>query len=164
MRRVQFITRISPLFTALAVQGRALADTTRSDGATSPPAAPTWAGAVSVVIVLLIGIVAIGVAVKLYDHKRKREEEALSAQAYLSDAFLREFGTMPIAVSASGSLWRRSPLVLSIRGTVPTPELREAVIRLAKQELLRQHPTARTEDHLFVDPLMARERAGRVSS
>ena len=162
MRRVQFITRIFPLFTALALQGRATADTVGSGEVTSPPAAPTWAGAVSVVIVLLIAIVAIGVVVKLYDQKRKREEEALSAQAYLSDVFLREFGTMPVTVSTSGSFWRRSPLVLSIRGTVPTQELREAVIRLAKQELLRQYPTAQTEDHLFVDPLITRERAGRV--
>ena len=162
MRRLQFMTRTSPLLTALAVQGRALADTTGSDGATAPPAAPTWAGAVSVVIVLLIGIVAIAVAAKLYDQKRKREEEAMSAQAYVGDMFLREFGTIPIAVSATGSFWRRSPLVLSIRGTVPTPELREAVIRLAKQELLRQYPTAQIEDHLFVDPLITRERAGRV--
>ena len=165
MNGARFITRIPALLPALALPGRATADTTGSDGATSASTASTWGGAVSIMLVVLILIVAIGVAIKLYDHKRKREEEALSAQAYLADVFLREFGTMPIVASVSGSLWRsRSPLVFAIQGTVPTPELREAVMQLAKQELSRQYPTAQTDDRLLVDPLIMKERAERVSS
>jgi hypothetical protein len=164
MRHARFITRISPAALALIFPVRAAAQATRSD-VLSPSTTSTWGGTIAIIVLVLVLILAIGVGVKLYDHKRKREEEALSAQAYLADAFLREFGTLPVTASVSGSLWRsHAPLVISIRGTVPTPELREAVIRMADQELSRHYPTARTEDQLFVDPLIGKESAGRASS
>ena len=161
----RFIAWMGPLTLALISPLRAAAQTTGMDVAASPPPTSTWGGAIPVIVVVLVLILAIGVGVKLYDQKRKREEEGLSAQAYLADALLREFGTMPVNAVVSGSPWRRrGPLVLAIRGTVPTPGLREAVMRMAEQELSRQYPTARTEDLLFVDPLVGKEHAGRVSS
>jgi len=160
MKGARFITWIAPLSMVLAAPVPTTAQPRASGGATSS----SWGDVVSVVVVMLIVILAIGAAAKLYDHKRKREEEAFAAQAYLADAFLREFGTLPIVASVSGSLWSRSPLVLSVRGTVPTPELREAIMRLARQELSRQYPTARAEDQLFVDPLRTKERPERLAS
>jgi len=156
----RFLTWIAPLSMTLAAPVRTTAQPRASEGATSS----SWGGAVSIMVVMLIVILAIAGAAKLYDHKRKREEEAFAAQAYLADAFLREFGTLPVVASVSGSLWSRSPLVLAVRGTVPTPEVREAIMRLARQELSRQYPFARAEDQLFVDPLSAKQRAGRLAS
>jgi hypothetical protein len=153
---------MSALPVALIFPARAAAQATGRDASASPSTTSTWGEAISVIVLVLVLILAIGVAIKLYDHKRKREEEALSALAYLADAFMREFGTLPVAPAVSGSLWRRhGPLVLTIRGTVPTPELREAVIRMANQELSRQYPSARIEDHLFVDPMSAEARTRR---
>ena len=43
---------------------------------------------------------------------------------------------------------------------MPTPEQREAVMRLVGQELSRHHPGVRAEDRLVVDPLVGRERVG----
>ena len=124
------------------------------------PSAADWAGAAALVAVAVVLLLAIVVGVKLCNAKRKREGDALMVQARISDALLRDFVTFPITAVASGSVWRRSPLVLAIRGSVPTPELREAVMRLVGQELSRHHPGVRAEDRLVVDPLVGRERVG----
>jgi hypothetical protein len=157
MRGSRFITLLAPLFSALSVPVRASAQPGGDESAVS-----TW-GAAAVLAVLLVMIVAIGAAIKLYDLKRKRDDEALSAQSYLSEALLRQFGSLPVTASVSGSSWRR-PFVLAIRGSVSTMELREAVMRGAARELSRQYPTARVEDLLFVDPMVGKEHAATVSS
>jgi hypothetical protein len=156
MRGARFITLLAPLFSALSVPVRASAQTAGDESAVSAR------GAAAVVAVLLVMIVAIGAAIKLYDLKRRRDDEALSAQSYLSEALLREFGSLPVTASVSGSSWRR-PFVLAIRGSVSTPELRDAVMRAAR-ESSRQYPTARVEDQLFVDPMVGKEHAATVSS
>src|SRR4029077_11742507 len=106
--------------------------------------------AVAMLLVIVVGV-------KLYDAKRKREGKALTVKARISDALVRHFVPLPITAVASGSAWRRSPLVLSIRGSVPTPEQRGAVMQLVGQELSRHHPGVRVEDRLVVDPLVGRE-------
>ncbi len=121
------------------------------------PAGTTQSGgSVAILAVVLVMLLAIGVAVKLFDRKRKREDEAVSLQSQISDALLldRSLVGLPITAFAVGSFWRRSPFVLAITGTVPTPELRDAVMRLVVQELSRRQPSARAEDRLVVDPLM----------
>ena len=62
-------------------------------------------------------------------------------------------------VVASGSVWRHSPLLVAVTGTVPTPELRDAVMRLVEREVSRRQPSARAEDRLVVDPLMGKHVA-----
>ena len=103
----------------------------------------------------------VGVGVKLYDRKRKREEAALVLQSSVSDALLldRSLAGVAITAVATGSRWRRSPLVIAITGTVPTPELRAAVMRAAEQEVSRRHQGAQTQDRLTVVPLMHKQSA-----
>jgi hypothetical protein len=105
-------------------------------------------------------LLAIGVAVNFVDRKRKREDEAVSLQSQISDALLLDPSLvgLPITAFAIGSFWRRSPFVLAITGTVPTPELRDAVMRVVVQELSRRQPGARAKDRLVVDPLMQTAR------
>src|SRR5262249_47064984 len=158
MRGARFITLLASLLSALSVPVRASAQTATGDES----AVSAW-GAAAIVAVVLIMMLALGAAIKLYDLKRKRDDEALSAQSYLSEALLREFGSLPITASVSGSSWRR-PFVIAIRGSVSTTELREAIMRGAARELSRQYPTARVEDQLFVDPLIGKEHAATVSS
>src|SRR5258705_13887031 len=81
-----------------------------------------------VVAAMLSLVVLLGVAVKLYDLKRKREEEAVAAQARVSDALLMDanLAGLPLTPTAHLPLWKGSPLVLEIKGAVPRPELREA--------------------------------------
>ncbi len=160
MRRARWAPCITALLPVLAFPARASAQTAGGDTSTVTPSAADWAGAAALVAVAVVLLLAIVVGVKLYDAKRKREGDALMVQARISDALLRDFVTFPITAVASGSAWRRSPLVLAIRGSVPTPELREAVMRLVGQELSRHHPGVRAEDRLVVDPLVGRERVG----
>ncbi len=152
MRRIHVRNRLARLLPILAVPVDASAQTAVSDAA---PA--TWGGIAALIAVLVVLIAVIGGAAKLYDAKRKREGDALMLQARISDALLRDFVTLPITAVAGGSMWRHTPLVLTIRGNVPTSEQREAVMRVVGQELSR-HPGVRAEDRLVVDPMVGRQR------
>ena len=162
MRRARLAHRVAALLPVLAFPARASAQTAGGEASTVTLSAAAWDGAAALVAVVIVMLLVIVVGVKLYDAKRKREGDALTVQARISDALLRDFVTLPITAVASGSAWRRSPLVLTIRGSVPTPELREAVMRLVGQELSRHQPGVRAEDRLVVDPLVGRERAGTL--
>jgi len=159
MRRARLAHRIAAVLPVLAFPARASAQTAGGDASTVTSSASDWGGAAALVAVAVVMLLVIVVGVKLYDAKRKREGAALTVQARISDALLRDFVTLPITAVASGSAWRRSPLVLTIRGRVPTPEQREAVMRVVGQELSHHHPGVRAEDRLVVDPLIDRERA-----
>lgn len=122
----------------------------------SPSATPaTDGGPASTVAVLAIVvglIVAIGVAVKLFDLKRRREAEAVHLQAQISDALLREpslFGA-PITPTAHVPFWRGGPAVVEMTGQVPTPELRAAALAIARSEAARVRPDVQLEDRMSV--------------
>src|SRR5262245_60970544 len=159
MRRVHIRHRLVPLLPILAVPVDASAQT--AGGA--PPAASSadWATGIAIVAVILLVVIGIGVAVKLYDVKRRRTEENAALQSLLSEALMleRSFTSLPVAAFVSRSVRPRSPVVIAVRGSVPTPELREAVMRLVKQEAFRRHPGAQVQDRLLVDPRLVPDRA-----
>ena len=107
-----------------------------------------------VVATMLLAIVLLGIAVKLYDLKRKREDEAIAAQARVSDALLMDaaLAGLPLTPTAYLPLWKGSPLVVEITGAVPRPELREAAVDVAKREMGRSRSDFRIEDRIAVDP------------
>jgi hypothetical protein len=107
-----------------------------------------------VVAAMLALVVLIGIAVKLYDLKRKREEEAVAAQARISDALLMDstLSGLPLTPTAHVPLWSGTPLTLEIRGAVPRSELREAAVDVARREMARSRPDFRIEDRISVDP------------
>ena len=158
MQRVHIRHRLARLLPILTVPVNASAQTAGSDASS----AANWGAVAALVAVVVALIVIIGGATKLYDAKRKREGDALMLQARMSDALLRDFVKFPITAVAGGSMWRRAPLVLTIKGSVSTPEERDAVMRLVGQELAR-HPGVRAEDYLMVDPLVGKERVGTTS-
>jgi hypothetical protein len=164
MRATRFATRFARLLPLLAFPVRTAAQTAGADSAGMTPAPSSWGGSVGILAVVLIMLLSSGVAVKVFDHKRKREEETLALQSQISDALLldRSLAGLPITAVADRSLWRRAPVVITITGTVPTPEQREAVMRLVAQELSRRHAFARAEDRLLVDPLMQKGTARLV--
>ena len=106
-----------------------------------------------VALMMLALIVVVGVSVKLYDLKRKREEEAVAAQARIADALLMDstLAPLPLTPTAHLPLWKGSPLILEIKGAVPSPELREAAVEVAKREIARSRPDFLIEDHISVD-------------
>ncbi len=161
MRATRFADFIARLLPLLAFPTRAVAQTRGADSPATAPASSPPGGGIAVVVLVVALLLAIGVGVKLYDLKRKRADELASLQAQISDALLvdRSLAGLPIAAFASRSLWRRSPAVVAVKGPVPTPELRDAVMRVVEAELARRHPGARAEDQLVVDPLMGKHVA-----
>jgi hypothetical protein len=161
MRATRFDAFIARLLPLLAFPAQAVAQTAGVDSPATAPASSPPGGGIVVVVVVVALLLAIGVGVKLYDLKRKRAEEVASLQSQISDALQldRALAGLPIAAFASGSLWQRSPVVVAVTGPVPTPELRDAVMRVVERELSRRQPGARAEDRLVVDPLMGKHVA-----
>jgi len=155
-RSANLIARLLPL---LAFPIRAMAAPAAPP--TSSAAGGTIAGTGMEVALLLAMLLAIVVGIKLYDLKRRREAEVLSLQSLVSEALLLEpsLTRLPIAAFARGSLWRHSSVVVAVTGPVPTPEVRDAVMRLVERELSRRQPDARAEDRMVVDPLIGKHVA-----
>ena len=157
----RFADYIAPLLSLLAFPIRAMAQATRADSPGTAPASSNPGGVIAIVVMVVALLVVIGVGVKLYDLKRKREDDVMSLQSRISDALLLDpsLAGLPITAFASGPLWRRSRVVIAVRGPVPTPELRAAVMRLVEKELSSREPGARAEDRMVVDPLMGKHVA-----
>ncbi len=115
------------------------------------------AGALSILVVLAV-LIALGVTVKLFDLRRKREDQAVQLQARVSDALLRDQAlfNLPITPTARVPFWSGSPATIEISGVVPDPEMRERVLRIARAEAERIRPDVSIEDRLAVVPLAAR--------
>jgi hypothetical protein len=109
-----------------------------------------------VVAAMLSLVVLLGIVVKLYDLKRKREEEAVAAQARVSDALLMDatLSGLPLTPTAHLPLWRGTPLVVEITGAVPRPELRTAAMDVARREISRSRSDFQVEDRIQVDPAL----------
>jgi hypothetical protein len=126
---------------------------------TPPPGVAPAAGggnAVAVVVVIVGLLVLVGIVVKLYDLKRTREADAVHLQAQVSDALLREqalFG-LPVTPTARVPLLKGSPATIEIAGQVPTPEMREMVLRIVRSEALRIRPDVQIDDRMAVVPSM----------
>lgn len=139
----------------LAVPAAALAQTptTPLPGTpAAPPADGSAAGLIGLVATLIAFIIAIGIAVKIYDTKRKREDQGFALQARLSDALLLHpsLAGMPVVASVNMPLWRSAPPVVELKGTVLTPDAREMAVHVVERELAGSN--ARLEDQIVVDP------------
>jgi hypothetical protein len=138
-------------FALVAAPAAALAQTPTPSPAV-PPADGNAAGLIGMVAVLLGLFVAIGIAVKLYDAKRKREEQGVGLQARLSDALLLTPGltSMPVVATVHMPLRRGAPPIVELKGTVLTPDARETALRVVQRELAGIN--AQLEDQIVVDP------------
>src|SRR5712691_1104848 len=133
-------------------------------GPASPPptgsgsAATANLGAALTVVGLAAIAVVIGVVAWYLSTRRKRLEEAAILQARLSDAIAREVPLRGLVITpkAQAPAWRGSPVTIWVAGEVPTPELRETVMRIVRTEASSIRPDAITEDHLLIVPQMHR--------
>jgi hypothetical protein len=119
--------------------------------ATPAPGADAGGGGVATAVVLIVALlVVVGVAVKLFDLKRKREAEGVHVQSQIADALLREealFG-LPITPTAHVPFLKGSPVTVVVDGEVPDAETREAVLRIVRREAESIRPDVRIEDRL----------------
>jgi len=161
MRRVHIRHRLVALLSILAVPVNASAQAAGDAAASPRRSSADWGTGIAIVAIILLLVIAIGVVAKFYDVNRRRKEENAALQSLLSDALLleRSIVGLPVAPFVSQSVWPHSPLVIAVRGSVPTLELRDAVMQLVEREAFRRHPGARTEDRLQVDPRIGQDRA-----
>jgi hypothetical protein len=142
------------LLAAPPLAGRTLAQTS-----TIPPAAGStgdMTGTMLGAAALIALVVVIGVAVKLFDLRRRRAEETAALESRISDALMTDSALfrLPIAVSTRRGFFGRSPVIVDVHGTVPSTELREWAITLVKSEAARSGGPFSIEDRIAVDPLM----------
>jgi hypothetical protein len=111
-------------------------------------------GSAAVLVLLVIGLlVIVGIGVKLYDLRRKREVEGVHIQARVSDALMREPGLVSLAVTPTAHVpwWSGTPVRLEVTGRVPTPEARDQVLRVVEAEARQDRPDVTLVDCLQVD-------------
>lgn len=131
--------------------------------ATSPAAAPDsdpGYGLLAFVFVIAL-LVMVGTAVKLYDMKRRRENQAVAIQARLSDALLTEpaLAHFPVAPTVRVPLGRHAQAVITLAGAVPTRAFLDATLQLVNREAASLTDNYRIEDRLLVDPRVSRRAA-----
>jgi hypothetical protein len=129
------------------------------------PSAPVASDGAAAGMVFAIAILALlvvtGVAVKLHDRKRKLEDEVAALQGRISDAFFadRALSSMTITPTVTMPFRRGGLVTVTINGTVPTPETRDAAIQLAMKAMEESQVSFRLEDRIAVDPMMSRHAA-----
>ena len=119
--------------------------------ATSGGAAPT----LTVFLLLFALLVIVGIGVKLYDLKRKREAEAVHLQAQVSDALLRDQTLFGLAVTPTAHVpwWSGTPAHIDVCGRVPTAEARERALRIVEQEARSVRSDVDVADRLEVETM-----------
>ena len=124
------------------------------------PEMTNGSGAFMVAAFVVALLIAVGVMVKLYDLRRKREDEAVALQARLSDALLAEpsLSALPLVPTVHIPM-RGSPVTVEIVGTVPRPEFRQAAIDLVVREAARSVKSYRVDARISIDPMMQRRAA-----
>ena len=108
------------------------------------------------VFLLLFGLlVIVGVGVKLYDLKRKREAEGVHLQAQVSDALLRDQTLFGLAVTPTAHVpwWSGTPAHIDVCGRVPTAEARERALRIVEQEARSVRSDVDVADRLEVETM-----------
>jgi len=131
----------------------------QNPGTPPPAAAPTADGGSAAMgfLVILGLLVLVGVAVKVYDRKRKRDAEAVHLQAQVSDALMRDarLAGLVLTPTAHVPAWSRGPATIEITGEVPDPTVRDVVLRVAREEASRIRPDVQIIDRMSVRHLAA---------
>ncbi|PYN38506.1 MAG: hypothetical protein DME01_01225 [Candidatus Rokuibacteriota bacterium] len=116
------------------------------------------AGTLLTLGVLVAIVIAVVVGARYVSMRRQRIDEAVILQSQLSDVVAREpqLHGLLIRPTARVSGWRQSKVTIEVAGEVPTPELRETVMRIVGAEAWRLRPDVITLDHLFIVPPVRR--------
>jgi hypothetical protein len=110
---------------------------------------------------LIVLLAASILVAKAYDLSRKRERQAVSLEARISNSLRADpsLSRLPVVPTVRIPLWRGSPVIIAMTGSVPRSQLRRAALELALREAGRRARTYRLEDRILVDPAMARRAA-----
>jgi hypothetical protein len=120
----------------------------------APPAPEGWSELAVVGLTALALLIILVLAVRLYDRSRKREADAIGLQSRLSDALLtdRALQSAIVTLTVHTPMWKRSPLIVEVRGDVPSAGLRDAVLRVVQREATQLKSNVEIEDKLLIVP------------
>jgi hypothetical protein len=132
---------------------------------TPPPttAAPPGDNSGILMALALMGalLLLVGIGVKLWDYRRKREAEAIHLQSQVSDALLREadFFGLAITPTVTAGMRRGAPMKVVITGQAPSSTIRDAALRIVRDEAARLGVDVDIEDRVEVTTEAARRVA-----
>jgi hypothetical protein len=114
---------------------------------------------------LAVIVVAIVVVARYVATRRKRIDDAVILQSHLSDTLAREAQLQGLVITPTARVsgLRRAQLTIEVAGQVPTPDLRETVMRIVSAEVLRLRPGVITVDRLLINP-SARPASGTFAA
>jgi hypothetical protein len=121
-----------------------------------PSAAPSGDNSGVLIALALMGalLVIVGIGVKIWDAKRKREAEAVHLQSQLSDALLREadFFGLAITPTVHAGLRKGAPMTIDVTGQAPSEMVRDAALRIIREEASRVTSNFEIVDKIEVRP------------
>jgi hypothetical protein len=127
----------------------------------SPAAAGDQSGILMALALMGALLLIVGIGVKIWDAKRKREAEAVHLQSQISDALLREadFFGLAITPTVHASLRKGTPMRIEVTGQAPSQALRDAALRIVRDEAQRMGGNFEIDDRIEVKPEAARRIA-----
>jgi hypothetical protein len=160
MKPVAFV---SGLGAVAAVVREAAAQATPPSVTPAPSTATPGDNSGILVALALMGalLLLVGIGVKVWDFKRKREAEAVQLQSQISDALLREqdFFGLAITPTVQAGLRRGTPMVIEVSGVAPSTALRDAALRVVRDEAARMGANYEVVDRIEIRPEAARRIA-----
>jgi hypothetical protein len=155
---------VSGLLTGIAAFVSDAAAQATPPSVTPPPSASVPADNSGIVTALaLMGalLLLVGIGVKLWDYRRKREAQAVHLQSQVSDALLRDqdFFGLAITPTVHAGMRRGSPMKIEVTGQAPSPTIRDAALRIVRDEATRMGCEVEIEDHIEVRPEPVRRLA-----
>lgn len=126
----------------------------------APPVTPPAGASVSdgsawmILVIIVAVLVTLVVTVKLFDVRRRRNDEAVSLQSRLADALMIDpmLRSATVTPTVHVPISRGSPVVVEVSGDVPSPEMRDLVLRKVTQEVSDLVHRVQVEDKLLVLP------------
>jgi hypothetical protein len=149
----------------------AVAAFVREAAAQAPPSAVTPApsaatpgdnsGILMALALMGVLLLLVGIGVKVWDAKRKREAEAVQLQSQISDALLREqdFFGLAITPTVHAGLRREAPMLIEVAGQAPSTALRDVALRVVRDEAARMGVVYQIVDRIEIRPEVARRSA-----
>jgi hypothetical protein len=147
---------VSGLAAMTAFVREAAAQATPSPATPVPSSATPGDNSGVLIALALMGamLVIVGIGVKIWDLKRKREAEAVHLQSQLSDALLREadFFGLAITPTVHASMRKSGPMIIEVTGQAPSESVRNAALRVIQDEASRVTTNFEIVDRIEVRP------------
>jgi hypothetical protein len=147
---------VSGLAAVAAFVREAAAQATPSPATPIPSSAAPGDSSGVLIALALMGamLVIVGVGVKIWDAKRKREADAVHLQSQLSDALLREadFFGLAITPTVHAGLRKSAPMIIEVTGQAPSEIVRNAALRIIQDEASRVRSNFEIVDRIEVRP------------